>query len=347
MRHMRSQSGGAALITVTFASFLILILTVAMTALMVGELRQATDAENSIKAYYTAESVAEQQVLHVKTIMSSVGRPNNPPCLSAGLTPCSITTSTKNAVLSLQKDDQTRYNLTNDTGLNSMQIKWGFNPDVNQHFSDPDITDPKSWPGIAPGAVDLAMVTFHYNTSTKKIDTSNGPSGPQIKNVLLVPCASGSSGGSNSCASGATPSPTIDFQTATGQQNVYCDQASPYICMAKVQNLPVDTTAGVGAVLVISSRFAGIQGLLSGANSAGALVDLLLPIAQIDVTAHNGDSYRRLEEAVTINTNPLGLNTVLFGDQDICKNFTDINTGGGPGGLIPGPGCNFNNTANP
>lgn len=71
-----NQSGFVSLLTVTFASILILVLTLGMARLMAGELHQATDSSDSIKSYYVAQGAAEDaaQQLRVKLATVSPGQ---------------------------------------------------------------------------------------------------------------------------------------------------------------------------------------------------------------------------------------------------------------------------------
>ncbi len=69
--HRLNQNGGASLLAVVFTSMLMMVLVVAMVSLMVGELRQSTDGESSIKSYYQAESAAEEASAYVSNRLAN------------------------------------------------------------------------------------------------------------------------------------------------------------------------------------------------------------------------------------------------------------------------------------
>jgi Tfp pilus assembly protein PilX len=62
-----NQRGVVSLLAVSLMSILILILTVGMIRLMSGELSQATDSADSVKAYYTAQGAAENAAQQLRT----------------------------------------------------------------------------------------------------------------------------------------------------------------------------------------------------------------------------------------------------------------------------------------
>src|SRR5207253_7727535 len=63
----QKEQGIVSLVTAIIVALFIMVITTSAVVLMVGELRQAIDSENSIRAYYAAESGAEDALLKIKS----------------------------------------------------------------------------------------------------------------------------------------------------------------------------------------------------------------------------------------------------------------------------------------
>jgi hypothetical protein len=340
LKVLTSQRGAASLIGVTIASFLVVLLVTSMAALMIGELRQATDAENSVKAYYEAQSGTEEAILRVKNVVNDPSKSLaslNQNCdknvdgsdrdgttvAEKGVTCYAIRTLADGSqTFVLNPDQPTQVNLTG-LGIDQVKIEWDVNPSKSdQPFTTGNVNGSvAAWQGTgSPPPVELTLVAF------PKDDASFAASSLASKQVVLVPClynAAGSnliSGINAACppANGVLnlSSPPLTYHPVNCLQGA----ANSFRCTMTVNGLSLRGSEAVDSVLRLRPRFIGASYKLTAFDAAGNRKDLPLQYAQIDVTAKTGDSFRRVLYQVQIRSGAVG-GDVLFGDSDICKDF--------------------------
>ena len=101
---------------------------------------------------------------------------------------------------------------------------------------------------------------------------------------------------------------------------VPCAGANFYRCSVEIDNV---VPPGQNGVVRITSRSGSARFHLAARNGSGtSTVGLPLQHARVDITAKVGDSYRRIIQNVQVRSGVFaGFNDVLFGDEDICKDF--------------------------
>jgi hypothetical protein len=315
MRYTRHQNGFVSLIAVTLASFLILILTLGMSALMVGELRQAEDNENNVKAYYAAESNAELAVLKVKDLLNA----GDPPALQGldGSSDCNgelvpplpvLEPSLQVTSCSLQTYGEP-YNgtMSESTNTDTLQFGLGAAPSNIQSFTlqiDPSgsgtpyieaTMDYYKRTGGATGYVAAAT------PSTQYICPNNSNAGGGTSTV----CTSGNRNtGSFNQPAGYNVTTRLSGDTIT-LNNLYPDPSYTGILRLRI----------FGGTAAIS---------LTPLDGSGGKQPILFPNAVINVTAQAGDSFSGVQEITPIVSETPDNTDVLSGDAGLCKNFTII-----------------------
>lgn len=348
-RRRLDERGIASLIAVTLASLVILLITTAMTGLMIGELRQSIDAENSIVAYYKAQSGAEEALLYVKNYVSdqtralqnlnqncdkgipiSVGSPST--TFDPNVTCYSIRTSSSTIASDLPSDTSAQYNLTGITGIAYLKIEWDTTPtkptdDFDAGHTNNMNADPGAWRGPPP--IEVTAIAFPPgNTVT--------PDSIKTQAVTLVPCREGAAqyaiaGGFGNCKT--TAFNIYDFYTDTSlTKPIACKPAAPgsYRCSADIYNprLRIGAVDSNDSVIRIRPRITGTSYRISAYDGSGNPLDIPLQKAQVDITAKSGDSYRRVVHEIQIRSG-IANGDVLFGDARACKDFQQFSAGGG------------------
>jgi hypothetical protein len=141
--------------------------------------------------------------------------------------------------------------------------------------------------------------------------------------------------GGNNVSSIGTPRNIVILPSAVSgglEPKVYgaCNLAVPSTlnCKATINALNPPATLGPteGYVLSIRSRYnynnAPVSYQLEFVDSSGQKISVNTQNTIIDVTARSGQSYRRLIAQLNSGPGTPGqINYVLYGDQNICKNF--------------------------
>jgi hypothetical protein len=340
--NLRSESGGASLLAVLFTSFVITIITLAMASLMTGELHQATDAEDGVKAFYTAQSGSEEAVYALKKLRLADGslaaidqNCDHDNVLSSfgygfqGLPEGGITcrkvrvTDTVAGSSPLNVRDADQYDLSKTT-FDHIDFKWDlYNWDTTQpNFSS--ITP--GTPNIPP-YMEITVVAYQKDASTPPNVTSQN-----VKSLILKPSWVNSGPFKTSCPTSQLQ--VVDFQScstpdATSAQFavVACSNDTQYRCQVRLTNL---VPAGYQAVIRVRTHFGSASYQMVVYNGA---VPVAIPLghASIDVTAKVGDSFRRVTQNVDIQSNIFsGLGDVLFADENLCKDLRIIGDSNAP-----------------
>lgn len=341
---IKRQTGMVSLITALMVSILLILLATALTSLVAGTQEQASDSELTLRAYSAAEGGVEWAYYYFKT--------NG---FTQDYTDCGPATD-PNSVLSL---DPNLYNFSSlgpsDSGNQLTCIK------VTRHANDAsgtlsynggnndvrDLVVPNtggniasiklSWigpndptpnavivPGSAlPGALNAAgmeLTVVNYPVSAGNVD----PTQIDIRNVLFLPTTGG--------ASFTEPKVLGD---CTGGAQYRCSATIAAKCSGTAPrngaNVCTGTTTATNAsdVFIVQLRPKYLSTInqavsykLEFLDSSG--VDIPIPIntVMVDATAQSGSFYRRVVAEIPENVPGVQFNYVLFGDQNICKNFS-------------------------
>ncbi|HVE80750.1 MAG TPA: hypothetical protein VNA68_01240 [Candidatus Dormibacteraeota bacterium] len=308
---LRNQKGGASLLAVVFTSFLIILITVAMASQMSGELRQATDAENSIKAYYEAESKAEEVALDIIEYLDRIGKdPSlklsglNQGCVGVPGTPLNILPAdpiTCIRILAVGSPPPTDISVDNTlefdlSGLDFDYVKINFGPQVEGN------TDPANLP-----LLETTMTNYQGN------DVS------QTSTVLLDPRKT----------TGCNPDPNGRFTFYYGRPeaegaNYACRVTPPVTKVGGETPYEIRLNKGApgSAVLRFRPRQRSAVVKFQLFKDDGTRIEAIpFKYAYVDITAKIGESYRRIIKNVPVKSSPLPPADVIYSDTDICKDF--------------------------
>lgn len=309
------------LITTIVISILLMIITTSMVALMIGEQRQATDANQSIRAFYAAEAGVEDALLKL----------SQNPTLTQD---CAATEQAVDApnllYVTCQKIYSTSNRLTGELGIDevlqlevdksfqSMSLSWEMSDPVGPtgpyyNPSNFEIMNPGQIRWNHPAVMELTDV--EYNT---QIDPSQPNCGNNIAAI---------------CMQTIVVSPGGDGQGNRRRYNIQQKGANPnrgscneangtYKCTVLIRNF--DNNGGGGHVIRLKSRYAGTNYQLQffpDPNGNGAPRPMPDQNATVEVTARAGDIYRRVVAKVPIRSGVAsGVDYVLYSDTDITKN---------------------------
>lgn len=346
------QAGIISMLTSIVVSFMLIVATLGLTILVNSSIGQGSDDELSLRAYGGAEGGVEYLTQYgsdhangnialtyttlpssCNSILNDTSGPGNPanshsynPNYPAIFTfnamdylgHVDADASYQNAITCLTVANQVngvsgRLIPNTDTGsaevkilptstdyLNRIQVQW-ISPSDTQPTQAASIAAPL--PSTGPPAIELVIVSFPYSVSTQLIN----PTQVTVRNVLLLPSTGASA--------------------QNGRNTKYVVQCSPpgatYSCDTG-PNLLSGVSAGFGAIVYIKSRYDSVNYQLTFRNQNGAIMTVPDQYATVDVTSRAGPVYRRLIAKYSIGRfgPPSGLEYVLFGDQDVCKDYS-------------------------
>ncbi len=288
--------------------------------LSVGEQRQAENGDQSIKAYFAAESGAEDAMLKVKTnilrgIPALAGTHQNctaPVQVDASNPEVYYTCQTVNTSVNKMEGSlavEQAGQIGPVTGASNIVLNW------HQFGTDPGVvsgsyTAPSNFPNRAgwsyPAAMELTVLSYD-GTGTGLINPacpSGCANGIKVLSTLISPAGGGT---------GSITSPTNSGLCSSG--NVIT--TGGYNCTINLSGFNSSLTY----FLRLRARYAGGHYQVKFFNGASSVSEPSQN-AIIDVTARAGNVYRRVEVQIPITTGPVsGLDYVLFSDTDICKSF--------------------------
>jgi hypothetical protein len=293
---------------------------------MGSELKQSNDSEQSIRAYYAAQSGVENGLQKVVAQLRLSKTPQLCPSGAAqnldlvsgspgtvGWTCQQITYSGPVSGTITSKDKATQIDL-GDAKFGSVVLEWDTSKRPTSgfpanYFNAPLAGFPAAggWGYAAP--VELTVVEYPsaaFNAATSPVN---------LYNALIIPRTSGM---------GSVSYTTLRNAGRNPLQGTCSAAAATYHCRMVLDGF------GAGAknfVLRLRTRYVdGTSYKLTftqGNNGAGAVVPVPDGTATIDVTAKAGDVYRRVIYKVPYQNGVVGgLDYVIYSDQDICKNFT-------------------------
>jgi Tfp pilus assembly protein PilX len=331
------DEGFVSLLTSILISLLLLIVTVSMVTLETLQLRKASDAEQSLRAYYAAEAGVEDAVAK---ILSNPTNRTNQACTSntnydipgaAGWT-CQQISFSGTPFGRLDRPDQAK---TIDPGTTtpnyqSILVEWDQSTvGAAGYYNAPGSLPSQAGYNASPFAAPIELSIVQYPRTTF---ASNNPN-LRLQNALIVPGGAAAGALVNYNAAGfATGSPYRGNCAPNRASNPYYPQTN-YRCYAVVSGF----NGGLNYLFRIRSRYAASAfrfTFYTGNNATGAVVQVPDGTATIDVTARAGQTYRRTISKLPLNSSASsGLNYVMYSDTNICKNFEVIDNtfpAGGP-----------------
>ncbi len=348
------QDGFVSLLAAILISLLLVIITVSMVTLEALQLRTAEDAEQSMRAYYTAEAGTEDAV--AKILSGAISTTSDQLCPSVASTgapyggagsatnwTCQQITFSGQPMGDLKADQAATVNPGNGPNFQSVEIEW--NQSTDAVASDFDMNLGAGFPTAA------AFVADHYAAPPIELQIVQYPSGGFSENDVC-------SAAPTSCAPGGLNSPkeaflqnalitpggsgagtgTVDYTTlfqnparqlgncapAPRNGTGWAGATTDYNCYVILENLP----PARDFLFRIRSRYADSSykfTFWSNPNGGGNQVSVPAGMATIDVTAQAGQVYRRVISDFPINSSAAsGLNYVMFSDTNVCKNFDVI-----------------------
>ena len=369
---MRNQRGAASLIIVTLTTVVIAVLTLAITKLMTGELRQANDSESAIKAYYLAEGSSEEAIASIKyAIANGVGLSTfNQNCDKDGVMNRFLGSPPYGALpdgLSCRKIRSSTDFLADEEiklgGVNHFDLSKNYFDRVELAWDKDDIPTEESDREFSfstddnPRPIDLARVPAYlevtrivYSDSDAGAGTLIDPSTISVKSIILSPVRDTQGAWfpvDNSGACGTLGNPSINFDLCQGADGgsvkVDCSRNAGKRCAATLTSF-IPTVGATDpqrrVVMRIRPYFKNMvydMGLYQGAEKVTFQLDAI----NIDITAFVGGSYRRILDTFDVTANP-GPIDALWGDEEVCKDFvikSDSPTGEAPNDEVENETC--------
>lgn len=329
IRKMVNESDGfVSLFTAIIISLLLIVIVLSMVGLETLQLRKSEDAEQTLRAYYTAEAGVEDAVSKVLDDQIYAGHGDNV-CNTntnydipgaAGWT-CQDVSFNGSPTGKLQNSDQAVTIAPGNINYNTVLVQWD---ETNGNAAQYDVTSatlPNSATYIsrylAP-PIELAIVQYPPGGfSQSQVGTA-----VTLGNVLIVPGGSGSSGSYNYNSTGAPPGHGLYYANCIPRRGTgYRGTATPYTCYAVFKGL----NGADNYLFRIRSRYMPTEYSMTfylGAN----VVAVPTGSATIDVTARAGQTYRRVISLLPLGQGAAsGLNFVMYSDQNVCKDFNVIN----------------------
>lgn len=309
MRYLRHETGLVSLLTTIFFSLLVMVITLSMIAIGIRTQRQATDSDQSVRAYYAAQAGTEDAILKIKAAPGSW--PQNPSCASLDL-----------GVSAVEVTCQAIYSVTNEliggVGLEvpaeidmhghsfaKVEISWndasgasGYQTDSN-YTGNPNNFPKDDRPWRLPAAIELTAIGYNQENAP---GVGTRPDQISVQTVLLRPHQSGS--------------PTASISTPA-LKSVNCNSGG-YSCKLTLDGFD---SANKWYFIRMRPRYNGTNYQMRFLDSSGQEVSTPGQTVTVDVTARAGDIFRRIVSKVPIDRPGVfgGLDYVLFSDTNICK----------------------------
>lgn len=331
IKKLHSELGVAALVAVMFFSILLVSASQSITFSMLGELRQASNIDYSVRAYYAAQAGVEDKIYDYasgetvptatpdytacsKKIFSNLSQE---PALASEVK-CLETEGVTNQLEGrIDKEEVIHLDLSPNvtSNLTSIELYWnrqsGASPDP-----DPSASGGNPYPGCnsTPQANDeayryAAVMEYRlvsWKTTPYQVDPPAGG--------FARPLESCSDGRGNNIDQDPIDNSNYDFK------------------------LTVPITAGNNYIFRFKPKYVGTNYRVVVKN-AGGPVAINSPYIKIDSTGQTGGNYRRLVYNYKRSGAALSIfDYVLFSDTDICK-LTEITQSGDNSVDVPAGDC--------
>ncbi len=312
---INNERGLVSLISTTIISLLLVIVTVAMIYVAVNVSQQATKSDLSSRAYYAAESGAEEEV-HIITdyIQQHLNQPvalvtsscTNSAVGTSGQAYVCRTVSNQATVISDQAaaDEANQYQIPSPTVPNPLAdiyLEWNLPlQDSAQTGGCSPCNNLTASPWTAPAVMELTSIVY-----------PSGAFNSSVMHTYVV--APGNTG---------LPGSTATTDVIGGSCSGSVSPQLPYNCSATI---PISPAAGSNYIFRLIPRYKGTHFRLTfrdGVGAGSSPIQVTDSKATIDVTAKAGDVLRRVSTKVKIRSGVLsGLDYSLYSDTDLCKTF--------------------------
>jgi hypothetical protein len=327
------EKGVVSLLAAMLISLLLTVVTTSAVSLSVGELKQASNADQSVKAYFAAEAGVEDALLKIKTELTtapytvvpktSCGSPTQISSAQPDLLyTCQTVRTTVNHMSGQLSADQSNQ-MGPVTGFNKLTLNWhqfGSDPDIvgATYTSPPFYTSRASWKYPAV----MEITALQYDPANISPACPGCPNGVEIKSTVIKPADT-------------LGSHNINFKTneaLCSSANVTLVDSAGYNCSITLEGFNTSSSY----ILRLRPRYASTRYKMVF-TQGGTVVAMPSQTAVIDVTARAGGVYRRVEVQVPILAGAAsGLDYVLFSDTDICKDF-NVSGNSATGFCAPSP----------
>lgn len=319
------QTGVVALITSIVVGLLLVIITASGIALMGSELRQSTDYDQSIKAYFAAESGVEDALAYIKKNGLAAAVANDNGCApyvisdsnfgefgatKVSYTCQSVTTTSNNLTGNIPAEGAGQIDLSGTTDLSQVRLEWNQAPNDPSNWDDSntllstgrtDLPKGADWANILPAVMEVTVISYPPgNVSVNDITA---------KTIFLRP------NNSNAIDS------AININAAYNRpQAVQCNKTLEYNCRATLSGF---SGASQNYIISLHPRYSNAHYRLSAQNGSGTNLVVANSQLKIDVTARAGSVFRRIQVKAPLNSqSSSGFPYFsLFADDEICKVF--------------------------
>lgn len=313
-----NDRGAVALITTIIISLLLSIIIIGVMIVMVSELRQSNDNEQSIRAYYAAEAGVEDAMSKLSTHIDQAcdGTATSKNLNLDAANPGVVGWSCQQIMFSGQPsgslplpDKAVQLDLTGALpSVGSIALEWDTAP-THTDFSSTSLTSAALWGSLRPAAMELTVVDYPKGAGATFNDTQL-----KIGNALILPAPSASS-------------PITDVGLLSGGNPIQgaCSGGTTYHCRVVLNNF---NTTQRTYMLRLRTRYVGTEYKITAwtsQNGSGSIVPIPDGTATIDVTGKAGDVFRRVVYKVPYSKGAApGLDYVLFSDANVCKDLSII-----------------------
>jgi Tfp pilus assembly protein PilX len=328
---MKKTDGFVSLFTAIIISLLLIVIVLSMVGLETLQLRKAEDAEQTLRAYYTAEAGVEDAVSKVLDDKIYAGHGDNV-CNTdynydipgaAGWT-CQEVSFNGSPTGKLENPDAAVTIAPGNVKYNTVLVQWDETNGNASQYDVPVGNLPNSATYtskyLAP-PIELAIVQYPPGGfAQSQVGTT-----VTLGNVLVVPggpTANGQGPIYNYNSTGAPPGHGLYYGNCIPNRGTgYKGLATPYSCYAVFKGL----NGADNYLFRIRSRYMPTEYSMTFYLGANA-VAVPTGTATIDVTARAGQTYRRVISLLPLGQGAAsGLNFVMYSDQNVCKNFNVIN----------------------
>lgn len=336
-----NQQGVVSFLAVIFISLLLTIITTGYIRISINEQRQASDFDQSSRAYFAAEAGVEEILRQIGELPSgdissfTTGGCNQDK-FSAGsgelfdgddsleVTCAIVEYDTESTIESTIRPGQTaEISLLNaDPSLRQVAIRWH----IDENYTAPsfgsvyDFVDTSTWVanGI-PALMRASFISFPLAPGDGRINADD----LYNQTVVLWPQSSGDSHSLPTSSLDNDPPYTPNARAARCNHNA--TEEDGFRCEVRITGI---NAASRGYVLNLKPyRFTGTLSFeVIGYDSAGAQVALNNKIIDLDVTARSGDIFRRVSysfdgsgDSTEESRNSAGYDYALFGENGVCK----------------------------
>jgi hypothetical protein len=336
---MKKQLGVISLPTTVLISVLLMLILTSFMTMMVGELRQANDADSSVRAYFAAESGLELGELLVRQEIASGTTPDQS-CINmtiggATVTCQKITFTSSSLSQTLNNDDAYELIIPAGYTFDTIQLSWNLhkNPSDNKNPSAPvpfvdengnplgnNVTPafdtnagPRQW--TYPAVLEVTTLDFAPNiagapscTGGSGVDSAPSTSTLCRQQWVLVPKNTPGLAGTTTLLPGSGANEVVSCRS-----NHFINTA--YDCGTNIQLGA--TPNGHSRIIRIVPRYRQQTPINLQFYSGGTRASVPSGGAEIDVTAKSGDTYRRVVADIPMKDNKLasGLDYVLFSNR--------------------------------